>query len=101
MKYKLVKQLEEAGFPREKCSMILKTANVGFSTDNPLLFPKLEELIKECGDVLVWKSGDFWEADIFDGEGEIYIDQYFDTDQEYKTPFEAVANLWLRLNKKK
>lgn len=61
--------------------------------------PTLEELIEACGEIVLWKNKDVWCADFFNGEGETYIDQYF-SGEEGKSPTEAVAKLWLSLNKK-
>ena len=97
MNYELAKQLEKAGFPRDKCSMIWKTANIGFSTDSPLKFPSLEELIDACGD-------EFGEL----GKGNATIDSPWTAAGlpvkigfwgQIKTPTEAVARLWLEINK--
>jgi len=92
MEYKLAKQLKDAGFPRDKCSMIWKTGNAGFSIDSPLKFPTLEELIDACeGKMYLLIHGlNIWSATGCED------DELFSA----KTPIEAVAKLWLELNKK-
>lgn len=105
--YELAKQLKDSGFP-DNSKFYTERPDMGIDSDGKFrdfapydcYVPTLSELIEACGDIILWKNGEFWEADIFNGEGEIYIDDYFDTSQEYKTPEEAVAKLWLELNKK-
>ena len=57
-----------------------------------LYIPTLEELIEECGDNLIdlTRTDDGWTTN---SENSL-------TQIEGKTPTEAVANLWLALNKK-
>lgn len=80
MNYKLAKQLKDAGFPgSETCEK------------DELYHPTLSELIEACGKDLmalipIWKSKD-WVA-----YGEDYA-------FSGKTHEEAVAKLWLKLNK--
>lgn len=89
MDYELAKQLKDAGFPKNidfhhNCD-IAQTIDV----INP---PTLSELIEACGDEFKSVEKDFrikhWEAwDRYGAYG------------KGKTPEEAVANLWLELNK--
>lgn len=97
--YKLAKELKEAGFPREKCSLIWKGQNVGLSTDELLKVPTLSELIEVCGYKIVHLQRTYankWEA----RSGE---DDILDKHSYYRacglSPEEAVARLWLVLNK--
>ena len=91
MDYALAKQLKDSGFPYEWCN-----------DDSPCLigqddvsdcFPTLSELIEACG------AKNFkLTIDTF-GESNAYSYIYAKTGKG-KTPEEAVANLWLELNKK-
>lgn len=96
--YKLAKQLKDAGFP-------LKTwcPAIGLEEhplDNCDGFPALSELIKSCEDKF-WKleyrphinpANNHWLAAFLNIKGLIRIAV------EGKTPDEAVAKLWLKLN---
>ena len=85
MNYELAKQLKEAGFPQHKPNCVDKDQWEYYS-------PSLSELIEACGEEyrmmkysvehLGWFAGGYKE----EGFGQ--------------TPTEAVANLWLELNKK-
>jgi len=99
MNYDLVKKLKDAGFP-------LKIGEPrDFLIDGtPILLPALSELIEACGDYIsLWKShfDKRWHC----AKGETgYEDTYVDNDGNEvftgSTPEEAVAELWLELNKK-
>lgn len=81
-----------------------------------LYFPTLSELIEACGDVdiIIFKerrvSGDVYYAGIYnvetsDPENPVYNDEFtlhipWEKRKSGSTPEEAVANLWLELNKK-
>lgn len=104
MTYELINQLKEAGFPFRHAKTsddILYTVG-----EVPLAIPTLSELIEACGDGLdslqkgSWKGSGKWLA---------YKSYWDDVDNHYEpqepvgrgnTPEEAVANLWLELNKK-
>jgi hypothetical protein len=103
MNNELIKQLQDNGFPfGEYVASIHGSGRFCIeleTTNDYLVIPTLEELIKACGDELYdlrnIKSPDLnddekkWRAS--DGS---YIDSYGDT------PLEAVAHFWLALNKK-
>lgn len=80
LNYKLAKKLKEAGFPQRKEYRVPKTR---------ITQPTLTELIAACGDRFgcLIKAGDKWRAYDFNGMP--------NTDD--KTPEEAVAKLWLKL----
>ena len=96
MNYELAKQLREAGFPNSK------DWDIGGFDENGLpemidgVLPTLSELIEACGDNIYsiyrhkkdeWQAhsnSDQWDTEITHG----------------KTPEEAVARLWLEINKK-
>ena len=94
MDYKLAKQLKDAGFPQNSAGAFIFKDNI--PKKEPVLVPILSKLIEACGDRffrLVNFNGDSdatWqsEAHNFEGHG------------QGKTPEEAVAKLWLKLNKK-
>lgn len=91
MKYELAKKLEDAGFLKYEEDWV---DEVGFV----LVHPTLSELIEECGDNFrsIIKAKDFdppYQANAYNGFG--------NNDFAYgQSPEEAVANLWLKLNKK-
>lgn len=85
MNQELAEQLKSAGFPDTK---IVRDAIV---INDEWFSPSLEVLIKECGEKFhgLWRMMDLWYAKS-------------DIGQEIRgsTPEEAVAKLWLELNKK-
>lgn len=92
--YKLAKQLKDKRYPGSE-DWKEEKGKMYFGFDN-VLEPTLSELIESCGDsfklltrfkedMCIWIAGDD-------------IDHYI---TEGKTPEEAVAKLWLELNKKK
>ena len=99
MKYELAKKLKDAGFPYDWSRMedhdpelLVKTWYMygkGYS-------PTLEELIEACGKNINfylkenWSDIEFLNWEAFGGA----------KTGNGKTPTEAVANLWLELNKK-
>ena len=96
MTYELAKQLKDAGFPqKEKLTGDIIALN-GIEYPD---FPTLSELIDECGDgfsqLHKWDDGD-WAA---------FSESNWGNAPDGKecigeTPTEAVAKLWLELNKK-
>ena len=128
MNYKLAKQLKDAGFKQTGLQYtwyyginpmgIFNTEEEYFQADkypDRVLIPTLSELIEACGDIILFKMPDnnIWK-DGCEGKwvaakrreenylcaSDYFIDTYFG---EYKTgnsPKEAVAKLWLKLNKK-
>ena len=104
MTYELVKQLKEAGYPikehlwydnfmsmNDVCSNCVAYKD---GSEFPWCIPILSELIKECGDKFYALVRDDetlkWRA--MKDRGDLGL--------EGLTPEEAVANLWLELNKK-
>lgn len=106
--YELAKELKEAGFPQNwkndfysKEGLIFRQPTTRLITGNEIFIPTLSELIEACGDefgsierrvlevgiiqnIIVW---DCWDSTPLNrGYG--------------STPEEAVAKLWLELNKK-
>jgi hypothetical protein len=101
--YKLAKKLKEAGFEQKGNGTVIdEHDNVqtlrtsGFQ----LYSPTLSELIEACGesfDSLTLCDGD-WRADGIDPNIGCVVDCCGELGQG-STPEEAVANLWLELNK--
>ena len=106
MNYELAKQLKDAGFPQgEPYNNYLycdEHEDLEHTEECSAYIPTLEELIEACGDDFgevglaghcedrgKWRASQGW-----DGCGGYDNDVYADT------PTEAVANLWLSLNKK-
>jgi len=104
MNYELAKQLSEAGFPQE-CSYpseIYSDEERGDGTIEGGFFyrkPTLSELIEAC----LTKKGDEIQLNIGEGSSVHKWDFSDDDGTPYsfigRTPEEAVANLWLALNK--
>ncbi len=84
MNYELAKQLKDAGFPQDECCVH------GKSGHDHVFEPSLSELIEACGDEFhgLWRVMDEWFAK--DARG---------LEIKGSTPEEAVAKLWLALNK--
>jgi hypothetical protein len=109
MNYELAKQLKDAGFPqtfpdgrwyydnlKELCQSCEDHGDVHTDQTHGIV-PTLEELIEACGEefgsvslIVDDSSVKRWECQKWDGS-----DEY-----ECSTPLEAVARLWLALNKK-
>ncbi len=101
MNYELAKQLKDAGYEVKNPSRYSDGIPITLHDDcvpikNVYLIPSLEELIEACGDefgeLMRWKA-DGWYACKTDEGGS-------DRRLWKKTPLEAVADLWLSLNKK-
>ena len=109
MTWELAKQLKDAGFP-----------NI-FMTDHEFCdyhqteyfgnicyhIPNLSELTEACGNnIIMWKyNNKYFSSKYKETKGEVLTDTFsFDIPfEEYyvgDTPEEAVANLWLNINKK-
>lgn len=100
MNYELAKELKDAGFPQEYALCKPRDNAYLFGGDKEAVFnPLLEELIEacECPRLLLmkspWKGKTLWQA--FDSD-----DTFSSEQAEGSTPTEAVARLWLVLNKK-
>lgn len=101
MNKKLAKKLKEAGFP--EITRIAKELNLHryHSMDKEAVsFPFLQELIAETPQMEgLTRCGKGWYAT--EDLDLVYQSQIAPSDEEiYKTPEEAVANLWLSLNRK-
>ncbi len=93
MNYELAKKLKDAGFPFDFGNeTVYDSMPPGYSFDR---YPTISELIEACRDVECFDLGSrhnvtkYWYASC----------STFTTSEEYSTPEEAVANLWLELNK--
>ncbi len=100
LSYKLAKQLKEAGFPQDNLYFYYVDKNIECSwvrhtTGEGIACPTLPELIDDCGEEfykLVNLNGDSgWHAEGHNFKG----------GKIGKTPEEAVAKLWLKLNENK
>ena len=101
MNYELAKQLKEAGFPQEEnegkilCPHRGWSCNKGCKEKDWIYHPTLSELIEACGDEFIKLEKHVeWEAEAYitDKEGKHIAELYG------KSPEEAVAKLWLKLN---
>ena len=109
MNYELAKKLKEAGFPQPEglsCEHIQADWDKGMPWDGfsswkhlktcteVAYYPTLSELIEECGE------GFFGLNRLETNEWSCHFmeDENPDGEPVYKTPEEAVANLWLSLN---
>ena len=92
MEYKLAKQLKDAGFPQKaKSEYPLYMCE---DDKEPLQIPTLSELIEACGDrftSLQLEDGT-WYTDGITGD-------ILDHEKKGETPEEAVAKLYIKLNK--
>ena len=103
MDYELAKQLKDAGFPQKEKGTLLFADGITMAdsqkkwNENSAYSPSLEELIDACGD-------EFGEL----GKGNATIDSPWTASGlpvkigfcgQGKTPTEAVARLWLEINK--
>lgn len=103
--YELAKKLKDTGFPQDYHDCIGDSKGLCACNDERIIrdvtIPTLEELIKACGgnfhalihtvDGGINCDKEFWSA----GETSLAKDWH-----NGETPIEAVANLWLELNKK-
>jgi hypothetical protein len=95
MDYKLAKELKDAGFPQNKGSMFIIPLE---PTDKAIVIPALEELIEDCekelDEIVIYIAYDVAKVEGFNPTygHELKV--------KGKTPTEAVARLWLELNKK-
>ena len=106
MEYELAKQLKDAGFPFKECNLneyggCENRHCLQILSDFNYCDPTLSELIEACGDrfqALHRLNG------AFEACGGCYEGMDFECAWEYQindlTPEEAVAKLWLELNKK-
>lgn len=103
MNYELAKELQEAGFPyfhfEEFCKATGCHLKDGIGRKEDVHKPTLSELIEACGEDFsgLWKKKGGWVA-----SSRFIVDEGIANNQEWigSTPEEAVARLWLALNKK-
>ncbi len=110
MNYELAKKLKGVGFPQGGDGRFSNENGMPIPMFQPevgefgnfVYIPTLSELIETCGDkqIVIWRFKRKWYAGIYKYGSDIYIDDYPSYDAEGETPEEAVANLWLELNKK-
>ena len=119
MNYKLAKQLKEAGFPFTKMEISTSTSSGNETKEQKkwnellcdrtkkrhycLITPTLEELIDACKDksIVLWNVKKYsWQAGIYDYGDEHYIDSRPSPNEFGKTHLEAMAKLFIKLNKK-
>jgi hypothetical protein len=98
MNYDFAKQLIEMGFPH---AWGAQGEYESYKIGGDFIFPTLSELIEACGDrfghLARQKAGDdkfYWTAYEYSKHGDFAYGFHF------QTPEEAVAKLWLSLNKK-
>ncbi len=99
MTYELAKKLKDAGFPFKKCSFPDYPSGCSAELFYEYHFPTLSELIEACGapfGLVYSHSGKLWSAYTNKQKKGIWLGK----DDTGNTPEEAVANLWLELNKK-
>ncbi len=110
MRYELAKKLKDAGFPQTRMEMVKFSlaekpielpyivgaiaTTLGGSEEWRIISPSLSELIEACGE----KFG-VLERFKHSGKFGAYIPNDIGTSGTGSTPEEAVANLWLDLNK--
>ena len=94
LSYELAKELKDAGYPGLEYLHTLREE----------IYPTLSELIEACGDSIM---GIYFKADNPEGRVSAWTRRWLTDDQLDKdveryghTPEEAVARLWLALNKK-
>lgn len=99
MTYELAKQLKEAGFPVRKVCLCESEVCVHIT------YPTLSELIEACGeqfDALLLQKGED-KKHVHDGRPWVAMQDRFDGSLDDlacgSTPEEAVARLWISLNK--
>lgn len=103
MTYELAKQLKEAGFPQEERDGVVSGKSDYIGNHEEAYFPTLSELIEACGEKL--KSLDHEPVGWF-ALATIEFPCHDGCTRKAnamwgETPEEAIANLWLKLNKKK
>ena len=108
MNYELAKRLKDAGFPQEKFSGGYLCAHGGHAPTpdtcwDKVYCPPLEELIEACGTICpkvfdFYRSLPNWLATGIPEDGLCDCEEM--PSGRGDTPIEAVANLWIELNKK-
>jgi len=112
MDYKLAKKLRKAGFNQDtanvarfsqyRCPQTIGAGNIWCKPECPdkVYVPSLSELIEACGDKLfelydTANKENPWQASVM-----VDLETFERLFSHGKTPEEAVAKLWLKLNKK-
>lgn len=113
MDYKLAKQLKDAGFPQEGrdylCPDSCKEPSM-WHDNHTVLLPTLSELIEACGDgkrIVLYGPGTVDQGEWYWGPSETQWFVYYQypgkgmkSEEGFgSSPEEAVARLWLELNK--
>ena len=98
--YTLANKLKDAGFPQGgKGRWLVDPRQIVARGGDRAYVPTLEELIEACGENFAWLHQSVesknWAAQDF-----IYADDAGPHGGQGSTPTEAVARLWLALNKK-
>ena len=98
--YTLANELKDAGFPQGgNGRWLVDPGQIVARGGDRAYVPTLEELIEACGENLAWLHQSVkskkWAAQVF-----IYDDEEGPAGGQGSTPAEAVARLWLALNKK-
>lgn len=104
MDYNLAKQLKDNSFPVNGDGKFIEgnieEDETGIITTNSVYIPTLSELIEVCGDRFESLIYDYFEKQ-FTANGIIVFSNEDELASSFgKTPEEAVAKLWLELNKK-
>ncbi len=95
MNYELAKKLKDVGFRQNGTD--LRENNFG-GRDTYILYPTLSELIEVCGDSFCSLSK-IEDTGYFSATGQkTYLASPLIRIDDCKSPEEAVANLWLKLN---
>jgi len=109
MNYELALKLKEAGYPQNhkwvnECKTFGCWLKDGIGRKEDIHSPSLEELIEALPkgeDFALFSIGDKWRADFKSPNNMVMLGE---VEGEYRavgsTPLEAVANLWLKLNKR-
>lgn len=98
--YEKAKELKENGFPQKEITPSDVREAMDYEQNEVVTFPTLSELIESCGDgfcSLHLCARGFKVYGWRDSENEVGIDNF---EEVGLTPEEAVANLYLALNKK-
>lgn len=108
LSYELCLKLKEAGFQQRYHwksggldHFVVENEKDEYGCPVVVEIPTLSELIEECTPrVVLWQFEDRWCAGIYTYGSDIYIDDYPSPCESGDTPEEAVASLYLELNKK-
>jgi len=103
MDYSLAKELKDGGFEQDGRGIVWGGQLPKYGNKQEMVYaPTLEELIeaclKEC-ETFELLLNDGWSATKDQGLWDTEYDKFLELTTEGKTPTEAVAKLWLALNK--